>query len=473
MAGERIPPEATARGCPRCGHSLPPEALYCPGCGERLRPPRPRGPRRAAGILLLLLPALLLPLGLWGWQRLREEAALAHLQPLSPETADRLVEVRRIGLGRPQALAFSPDGRLLVVATAAGVERYAFPSGEALPPLEGHTRTVTAVAFSPDGALLASAGRDGTIRLWAMPEGRLQAVLTDPEGAVFRLAFSPEGGLLAAGTETGAVRLWELPGGRLRASRSEHRGVIGALAFSPDGRLLAAADEAGAIRLYEMPAATPRAVLKGHRGAVRSLAFSPDGRRLASVGLDGFLRLWSVREGSEMAAVERPMPLLWVAFASDGRTLRVLAADGVLSQHEAASLAETGTFRDPEGILWTAAQAPDGSEVAALTLDDRILIYEPASGKARLFRRLETRPVRSLAVAPRPSRRTAACWPRRPEMGACRSGSWRAAASFPWSPSPVVRRVWPSPRMGAFWRWEAATGPFVCMRSPPAAPRAS
>lgn len=75
-----------------------------------------------------------------------------------------------------------------------------------------HSGPVRAVAYSPDGKWLASAGRDGLLKLSAIENPANVVTLVDHTAGVESLAFSPDSRFLASGSRDAKVRLYGTDG---------------------------------------------------------------------------------------------------------------------------------------------------------------------------------------------------------------------------------------------------------------------
>src|SRR5437868_346791 len=71
---------------------------------------------------------------------------------------------------------------------------------------------VNAIAFSPDGKLLAVGLNSGDIQLRKPSDGSIVLTLNEPASDKIALAFSPDGRLLASGTSGGdaPIYLWQI-----------------------------------------------------------------------------------------------------------------------------------------------------------------------------------------------------------------------------------------------------------------------
>lgn len=296
-------------------------------------------------------------------------------------------------------VAFAPDGR--TIATAGGdntVRIWELPAGK--PParpvqiapmstLTGHLNTVYAVVFSIDGHRLASAGADGSVRVWDVPprvEGKQRVkpsaaiVLKEHTGTVWALAWS-ESGLFSAGSD-GRVLIWRLsPGGGSAVELFKLKKQALALAVSPDGELLAAAGNADEeedepiIQLFRPLIDRKAGTLRGHTGiAIYDLSFAPDGKRLVSGGRDGTIRIWDVAALQERAVFrpeKDPRPpadavrqIRGVAFGPDGLSVASGGQDGALRVWGFAGQKEEVAELDVRSPLASAATSADGCVLA-------------------------------------------------------------------------------------------------------------
>jgi len=112
--------------------------------------------------------------------------------------------------GGVYGIAFSADDSL--VATGGwdrAVRIWDSASGKSLGTLEGHTSDVWAVEFAPTGFLLATVGEDRDVRLWDAKKLKELPALVGHPGTIYALAFSRQGVLATAGRD-GTVRLWNV-----------------------------------------------------------------------------------------------------------------------------------------------------------------------------------------------------------------------------------------------------------------------
>lgn len=214
------------------------------------------------------------------------------------------------GVFTPSAVAFAPGGATLALggsALEAGsvllhdltrpTWRDEDEDGRPIrdPVLEGHTDGVNAVAYTPDGKTLVSASADGTLRLWTPgtrgAQGRQVIQVGSP---VLCAVVRPDGRHVVIGTAAGGVAAVDLSTGRPAGAVAGHAKPVRALAFRPDGKVIASAGDDGTVRLWNADTGADLGVLVGHGGPVRALAFSRDGATLASGGDDHAVRLWPV-----------------------------------------------------------------------------------------------------------------------------------------------------------------------------------
>lgn len=119
--------------------------------------------------------------------------------------------------------AFSPDGKWLAVArggetdgTSGKVTLLDPATGKKVRELSpGHLNGATDLAFHPDGKHLFSTGRDTTVKVWRLADGKHVRDLGTPRGGQFKdwihaISISPDGRWLAAADMAGKVEVWSL-----------------------------------------------------------------------------------------------------------------------------------------------------------------------------------------------------------------------------------------------------------------------
>ncbi|KAJ2779779.1 hypothetical protein H4R18_003807 [Coemansia javaensis] len=197
-----------------------------------------------------------------------------------------------------RSLAFHPSGDYIAAGgDGPEVRLYAVRTGDAylLPPGPAqHAAGIAHVTYSGSGAAIASASRDGAVRIWDGASGRCVQTIARAHGGepATSVAFARDGRhVLSAGLDS-AVRLWDASSGRLVR---EYAGadVAANAVFSHDAALVLAPDAAAsAVAAWDAASGRLLGRIAGGSQRVTWVAASPAAAGLVACSADGGVSCW-------------------------------------------------------------------------------------------------------------------------------------------------------------------------------------
>ena len=289
-----------------------------------------------------------------------------------------------------QSVAFSPDGTHLASLGGWYGQEVMLWDLETQSPIAtlGHRLWVSSVAFSPDGTI-AFRSRDEAVVLWDFETGNV-ATLEERSGRESRtlrplsLAFSRDGTVLASGASDGIVRLWDVETQTSIATLSGHRLSVSSVAFSRGG-ILASGSIGGTIKLWDVATRDLIATLEGHTSSIRSVSFSPDGNTLASGSRDGTVKLWDVETENVSFSLfgHTFLPRVQsVSFSADGKTLASGSGDGTVKLWDVETGRNIDRFGESQqtSVSVTAVSySRDGTMLASGATDGIVTLWDVAT----------------------------------------------------------------------------------------------
>ena len=202
-----------------------------------------------------------------------------------------------------RTLAISPAADRLAVGRVndPSVRLWDLRTGKRIGVLRFGTSFVTAMAYSPNGCMLAVATDNGDVILHDASTGQVVRRLQMEETALC-LSYSQDGRLLAAAGLQGRIAVWDERGNVHVKIVDPKEETIQAMAISPDGRRLVTSGKNRVLAVWNLANGRREASLSGHTDCVNAIVFLSD-RTLASGGLDETLKLWDLSTRQEIFTV--------------------------------------------------------------------------------------------------------------------------------------------------------------------------
>lgn len=211
---------------------------------------------------------------------------------------------------------FTSDGKLIVTGSNDSSVRVWNPTtGESIHRIQSgmsglngtfHTADIQCIAVGRQDTiaehLIFSGCAAGDVFISHKESGQFIAQLPRHQGGVECIAVSPtrqkqlqQHTFVATAGADGTVRIWDIANSIERCTYS-HPGVIVKVVWHPHKLLVASASSQGSVMLFDVLKAQPCQTLLGHTRFITDICFTMDGMSVASTSADGTVRVYDVHQ---------------------------------------------------------------------------------------------------------------------------------------------------------------------------------
>ncbi|AFZ37944.1 Serine/threonine protein kinase-related protein [Stanieria cyanosphaera PCC 7437] len=239
------------------------------------------------------------------------------------------------------------------------------------------TTYFTSVAISSDGLAIAGGCLDKTIKLWHLKNGDLIREFKGHTDSVYATVISPDNQFLISSSREKTIKVWNLYTGKVIHNLVGHSDSVYSLALDPEGKILISGGRDNTIKVWNLASGKLINTLNGHLDWVRCLAINPKQRNFVSGSNDNKIELWDLDTGKLLRTFQgHENWVTSVAISPDGNTLISGSRDQTIKLWRLDSGQEIATLKDHSESICAVAIAPDGSTIASSSKDGVIKIWQ-------------------------------------------------------------------------------------------------
>jgi WD40 repeat protein len=296
----------------------------------------------------------------------------------------------------------NPDGTKLLTICQDSLQIWRCDEGISRPSpiVVIDTKHLNAARLSPDGTRIATAFKDGTVRIWSSDSGASLGAPLKHSTSVVSIDWSPDSKQLATASNS-SVQIWDIARGQVVSSRMFHDKQVNSVQFSCDGNRIVTASDDETARVWSVPSGEAVLQLR-HKHELTSAQFSPDGTKIVTMqfvlagpaaqasawlaGMNGGgarCELWDVKTAKSIANVSNEFVINSVDFSPDSASLAV-ASTASLS---AASQKGTVVVFSLKNLTPSTVPVEQGNSIASVRFNPEgtRLLTASFDGTARLY----------------------------------------------------------------------------------------